>query len=349
MRYLLLLAPAVLLAGPPRYARVGDFAGQVETQARAPEAWIAAERNAPLPESAQVRTGAASRVEIELDEGQRGAARSEQPGRTRRTTRGYRRGSASRCSRSITGSRISRGAGGTGRAGAGGSGRAGDVHARRRVCALQVEEQWSQITVLRGGARFSSPAADMELREGQTTRVEPANAARFFFYKEVLPLELDKWSADATMRWSRRPRRRTSVQRYGLADLDRRGRVDRHAGSGRGLASEGGRRTGGRFEKDGGGGTTVSAIRGSATRRGAGCRTITAGGRGSTIWDGCGRRRRTAIFKPGEVYWLRGKNFIGWGPLAPGEQWDPADPVNALPQQFLNVNTTMPSGGPTRP
>jgi hypothetical protein len=49
---------------------------------------------------------------------------------------------------------------------------------------------------------------------------------------------------------------------------------------------------------------------------------------------------KNGVFKPGEVYWLRGKNFLGWGPLAPGEQWDPADPVNPLPQQFLNVNTT---------
>src|ERR1051325_5632030 len=69
MRCLLVLLPAVLLAGPPRYARVGDFEGQVEIQTGAPAAWTAAERNAPLSESARIRAGASSRIEIEFDEG----------------------------------------------------------------------------------------------------------------------------------------------------------------------------------------------------------------------------------------------------------------------------------------
>src|SRR5262249_15024151 len=46
------------------------------------------------------------------------------------------------------------------------------------------------------------------------------------------------------------------------------------------------------------------------------------------------------IFKPGEVYWLRGAKFIGWGPLGAGEQWPAADPINAIPQQFLDAYTT---------
>ena len=69
MRYLLLLAPVLVWAGPARYARLGDFTGTVEVQVRAAEPWTAAERNLPLPESAWVRTGEGSRVEIELDEG----------------------------------------------------------------------------------------------------------------------------------------------------------------------------------------------------------------------------------------------------------------------------------------
>jgi hypothetical protein len=40
------------------------------------------------------------------------------------------------------------------------------------------------------------------------------------------------------------------------------------------------------------------------------------------------------------VYWVRGAKYAGWGPLAPGEQWDPADEVNAIPQEFLKVNTS---------
>src|SRR5438309_11417186 len=65
----LLLAPAVLMAGHARYARLGEFQGQVEVQLQAADPWISAERNLPLPEAAWVRTGADSRVEIELDDG----------------------------------------------------------------------------------------------------------------------------------------------------------------------------------------------------------------------------------------------------------------------------------------
>jgi len=49
---------------------------------------------------------------------------------------------------------------------------------------------------------------------------------------------------------------------------------------------------------------------------------------------------KNGIFKPGDAYFVRGAGLVGWGPLAPGEQWDPLDLVNPLPQQFLNANTT---------
>src|SRR5206468_513778 len=44
-------------------------------------------------------------------------------------------------------------------------------------------------------------------------------------------------------------------------------------------------------------------------------------------------------FKPGDVYWLQGRQLAGWGPLALGEDWLPS----SAPQQFLNVNTTYAS------
>src|SRR5947199_341024 len=84
---------------------------------------------------------------------------------------------------------------------------------------VEVQVQWSQIALLRGAARFSSPAADLELREGQTTRVEPANAARFFFYREVLPLEIDKWSGERDDARTASTSAAHIVQRYGLSDL----------------------------------------------------------------------------------------------------------------------------------
>ena len=213
---------------------------------------------------------------------------------------------------------------------------------------LQVEEQWSQITVLRGGARFSSPAADMELREGQTTRVEPANAARFFFYKEAPPLELDNWSAQRDDALESPTSAAHAVQRYGLADLDGAGEwiLTQDLGAvWRPKAAEAWRPfENGRWRwYDDLGYTWISDEPWGwlPYHYGRWTRLDNLG----WVWA----PSKNGIFKPGEVYWLRGKNFIGWGPLAPGEQWDPADPVNALPQQFLHVRTRPThSGAPMR-
>jgi hypothetical protein len=68
-RLLLTLIARVLIAGQARYARLGEFEGKVEIQLRAGERGAPAERNLPLVESAWLRTGAASRLEIELDDG----------------------------------------------------------------------------------------------------------------------------------------------------------------------------------------------------------------------------------------------------------------------------------------
>ena len=59
--FTLLLLPVALFGAQARYARLGEFDGTVEVQLRASDAWIPAERNLPLPESAWVRTGPASR------------------------------------------------------------------------------------------------------------------------------------------------------------------------------------------------------------------------------------------------------------------------------------------------
>jgi hypothetical protein len=69
MRPALWLFPAILLAGEARYARLGEFQGNVELQLQAADAWLPAERNLPLMESTWVRTGVSSRLEVELDEG----------------------------------------------------------------------------------------------------------------------------------------------------------------------------------------------------------------------------------------------------------------------------------------
>jgi hypothetical protein len=338
MRYLLLLAPALLLAGPARYARVGDFEGVVETQASAASAWVAAERNAPLPEAARVRTGPVSRLELELDEGSAvrlGPASELELSDYARLSTGQRvtlltveRGVAY-----VTGAPEGRDSLIVALPGA------QVAFTRGAGVRLQVAEQWSQIAVLRGGARFSSPAADMELREGQSTRVEPANPDRFFFYKEILPLDSDQWSADRDAVLAAPTSAAHTVQRYGLADLDSAGEwsVSQELGAlWHPRVDERWRpyRDGRWRWQEGLGYTWIAAEPWGwlPYHYGRWMRLDQLG----WVWV----PSKNGVFKPAEVYWLRGRDYVAWGPLAPGEEWDPADPVNAIPQEFLPVNTT---------
>ena len=192
-RLILLLVPAALLAGQPRYARLADFTGTAEVQLEAAADWMPAERNLPLAESAWLRTGAESRLEIELDEGS-----------------AWRLGPESQCAladytRLSTGQRVTLLWLDRGLAYLTGAPEGRDaltvalpgaqvILTHSASVRLEVREAWTRISVLSGVARFSSPAAELDLREGQTTRVEPANPARFFLDREIAPLELDRWS-----------------------------------------------------------------------------------------------------------------------------------------------------------
>jgi hypothetical protein len=51
---------------------------------------------------------------------------------------------------------------------------------------------------------------------------------------------------------------------------------------------------------------------------------------------------QSAVFKPGEVYWLKSARLVGWGPLASAENWTPP----AVPRQYLNANTTYANYAP---
>ena len=334
-RLLLLLVPAALFAGQARYARLGDFDGLAEVQLEAAEAWMPAERNLPLAESAWLRTGTQSSLEIELDEGS-----------------AWRMGPASQCAladytRLSTGQRVTLLWLDRGLAYFSGASEGRDaltlavpgaqiLFTRRARVRLEVNESWSRISVLDGVVRFSSPAAEIDLRAGQTTRVEPANPARFFLDREIAPLDLDRWSEARDKALASPVSAAHVLERYGLADLDTAGEwiqtgdlgvvwrpreqddwIPYREGHWRWYSTLGY--------------TWVSAEPwgwlpyhyGRWTRK----------DKLGWVWV----PSAGAIFKPAEVYWLRGEKLAAWGPLAPGEEWNGSD----MPAEFLNSNTTF--------
>ncbi len=333
----LLLLPAMLLA-QVRYARLGEFQGKVDVQLQAPDPWIPAERNLPLPQSAWLRTSADSRLEIELDEGSV-----------------FRLGPDSQSelsdyTRLSTGQRITLLSLDHGLAYFTGQAEGKDAltvvvpgaqvtFERLARIRLDVADSTSRISVLQGSVRFSSPAAEIELREGQTIRVEPANPSRFFLDREVAQYDLDDWSTgrDKTLVSS------TSAAhvptRYGAQELDAAGEWIQTADLGavwKPKAQDGWMPfQNGRWRWYGAMGYTwVSSDSwgwlpyhyGRWTHR----------EKLGWVWAPV----NSTIFKPGEVYWLKGAKLAGWGPLAPGEVWNPADPDIGKPQQFLDPYIT---------
>jgi hypothetical protein len=333
-RLALLLVPAAMFGGAARYARLGDFEGKVEVQLQAPDAWTLAQRNLPLPESAWLRTAADGKVEIELDDG--GA---------------FRLGPASLAeisdqSRLSTGQRITLLSldSGIGYFTGQPEGKDALILAipgaqvtllRGARIRLEAASEWSQVAVIEGRVRFSSSAAEFDLTEGQTARVEPSNPARFFLYRDVAPLALDRWNERRDKVLAVASSGRHVPVGYGLADLDANGEWIQSGELGavwkpKAAAGWLPYRDGHWQWYDALGYTWIAGETWgwAPYHYGRWLRSDTLG----WVWVP-GQR---AVFKPGEVYWLRGARIAGWGPLAPGEEWTPKTP----PLQFLNVHTT---------
>ena len=332
-RFLLLLLPAALFAGQARYARLGEFDGKVEVQLHAGDPWSPAERNLPLAESAWLRTGASSRLEIELDDGS-----------------AWRLGPDSQVeisdyTRLSTGQRVTilsldRGvAYFTGEPGGADTltlvapgAQVTLLHGAR--VRLQVDATVSRISVIEGVVRFSCPAAELDVREGQTVRVDPANTARFWLDREVPSYDLDRWSEDRDKTLATSSSGSHVAQRYGVVDLDAAGewvQTDLGAVWKPKVAEGWAPFQNGRWRwYDALGYTWVSDEtwgwvpyhHGRWTRKGD----------LGWVWVPA----VSPVFKPGDVYWLYNAKLVGWGPLAPGEDWLPS----TAPEQFLNVNTT---------
>ncbi len=219
----LILVPAALLASQPRFARLGEFQGLVEVQLTAADPWIPAERNLPLTELSWLRTGAGARVEIEMDDG--GAWRLGPDSM----------GEISDYTRLSTGQRITLLSLDHGTAYYTGQPAAKDVTMLvmpgAQLTVLQgsrirqtAQPGWSEAAVLEGVVRFSSPAAEMDIREGTTARVDPANAARFSLEPQIAVAPLDNWSEGRDKAFASPASAAYVNAAYGLADLDSAGK-----------------------------------------------------------------------------------------------------------------------------
>jgi hypothetical protein len=323
-----------MLASPARYARLGEFEGAVEVQLTAADAWMAAERNLPLAESSWVRTGGAARAEIEFDDGSvwRLGADSQ--------------GGIADYTRLSTGQRVTLISMERGLAYFSGGTQGTDslvlvapgaqvIFTQPVRVRLEVGSDGSRISVLEGRVRFSSPAAELDLSRGQTIRVEPENPSRFFLYREVAAMDMDRWNEARDQARTLSSAALHVNQHYGLADLDSAGEWIETENLGavwRPKAGEGWAPfQNGRWRwYEGLGYTWVSGDEWGWPPYHYGRWTHIE--KLGWVWAPEGGQ----AFRPGEVYWLRDAKVAGWGPLAPGE----ARAGAAVPRQFLNAYTT---------
>src|SRR5574340_1543182 len=61
---------------------------------------------------------------------------------------------------------------------------------------LEARESSSLVSIIEGAVRVSCPAAELDLKEGRTIRVEPANTARFYLFNEVAGVPTDGWNEE---------------------------------------------------------------------------------------------------------------------------------------------------------
>jgi hypothetical protein len=331
-RLLLLLAPAALLAGEARYARIGEMDGKVDVQLHAADPWSRAERNLTLTENAWVRTAAGSRLEIELDEGS--ALRLGPDSLVE----------LSDYSRLSTGQRITVLSLDHGMAWFTGEPTGFDslslsVPGAQVILShgvrvrIEAADTFSKVAVIEGVVRLASPSAELDIRQGQTARVEQGNGSPFSLEREVVPIDLDSWSEDRDKILAAPMSASRVAMRYGVADLDIAGQwLDTELGpvwKPQVSASWVPFRLGRWRWYDSLGYTWVSDESWGWLPYHYGRWVNRAEG---WVWVPPAR----PVFKPGDVYWLYARQIAGWGPLAPGENWT----GSAAPQQFSPANTT---------
>ena len=309
-----------VLCAQTRYARLGEVEGSVEVQIHPAEPWKAALRNTPLLESSSLRTGPASHVEIELDEGSV-----------------LRLAENSACefsdyTRLSTGQRITHISLDRGVAYFSGESSWRDalilsmpsaqVSIRRgsRV-RMEVASDSSQLAMLEGEARLSSTAIELNLPEGKMLKLPLGRSDKFYLLPEISQLDSDTWSLtrDKLMVGDASRSRLPGLQ-YGVRDLDAAGEWIDTAEFGmawKPKTVEGWApfRDGRWRWYEGLGFTWIGAESWGwlPYHYGRWMLQPTQG----WIWAPGPRH----AFIPGDVYWLRGSGLVGWGPLAPGEAW----------------------------
>ena len=200
---------------------------------------------------------------------------------------------------------------------------------------LQADATMSRISVIEGAVRLSCPAAEIDIREGQTARVEPANTARFWLDREMPAMELDRWNEDRDKTLATSSSSVHVAQRYGLVDLDGAGewvQTDLGAVWKPKVADGWAPFQNGRWRwYDALGYTWVSdeAWGWVPYHHGRWTRSGDLG----WVWVPAS----SPVFKPGDVYWLYNAKLAGWGPLAPGEDWQPSAAPAAVPQRQYDV------------
>jgi hypothetical protein len=330
------LLAAASLCAQTRYARLGEIDGSVEAQIHPTEAWKPAPRNLVLLEGSSIRTLGASHAEIELDDGSV-----------------LRLAEDSACelsdyTRLSTGQRITHVALDRGASYFDGESSWRDalvlslpgaqVSIRRgsRV-RLEAGPDQSQLAVLEGEARFISSSIELEVPEGKMLGLDLARPGKFHLLPEISQLDSDTWSITRDKLLANDSSRdRLPGLRYGVRDLDANGEWIDTAEFGmawKPKAAEGWApfRDGKWQWYEGLGFTWIGAESWGWLPYHYG-RWMLQPSQG-WIWAPGVRQ----IFKPGDVYWMRGASLVGWGPLAPGESWAGA----GVPSLYLKASSTF--------
>src|SRR5260370_30471477 len=180
----------------------------------------------------------------------------------------------------------------------------------------------SQLAVLEGAARLSSAAVEVDVPEGKTLKLRLDRSDKFYLLPEISQLDSDTWSLTRDkLLVSDSSRSRLPGLQYGVRDLDAAGEWIDTAEFGmawKPKAAEGfvPFRDGKWQWYEGLGFTWIGAESWGWLPYHYG-RWMLQPSQG-WIWTPGFRR----VFKPGEVYWLRGANMAGSGTLAPGEGRD---------------------------